>query len=262
MTKGKRIVSFILSAIMVLSSTVTGYAEGQERIGGTGDTAYVEEMSGMDEIQASGSGEKAEGDNQALSVSILEGKGKILIKGDTGFEEVVDESGLFPVQLNISEEKVLHIEVIPEKSYQVSTYRTLMDSGTVEEIVDEEILNKEESFKKDLSLKETESLEVSFKEAAEEQTESPAEPEETDPQENNEEVTGSPYDMQEVKDILNSTELDLTVTPPTEEENAECDALELFLRKESELYYKQLQEYLFVYEPEHKNAWKAPQFRV
>lgn len=39
-------------------------------------------------------------------------------------------------------------------------------------------------------------------------------------------------------------------------------SLELFLRKESELYYKQLQEYLFVYEPEHKNAWKAPQFRV
>lgn len=35
MTKGKRIVSFILSAIMVLSSTVTGYAEEQERIGGT-----------------------------------------------------------------------------------------------------------------------------------------------------------------------------------------------------------------------------------
>ena len=112
---------------------------------------------------------------EKLSISVV-GNGKIFLSGDleTGYEEEINKPGLFVVELE--ENTLLHIEVMPDEGYEVALYKNLMDDGTVLE--EEKNLS---DIKKDITVGESSEIILEF-----------AQTEETDEEEEQGDVTGEP----------------------------------------------------------------------
>lgn len=224
----KRTTAWILTTIMCASSflqpvTISAATENLQPAEETDQSSVLEEEKG-EAIELPEEGSTAE---HELNLTISNGKGKIFLNDEeTGYKnEISETSGLFPIPLSISADS-LQLEIVPEKGYEVALYKTLIDGGSVdEEITDSAILNKEESYKSVVDMNKIVEIEVAFNEKTEtpveeatEQSEETAEPKAT---EKNVEDEAS-YN-QTVNDILSSMQPDLTVIPPTEEENAACE---------------------------------------
>ena len=224
----KRTTAWILTTIMCASfflqpATISAATENLQPAEETDQSSVLEEEKGGD-IELPEEGSTAE---HELNLTISNGKGKIFLNDEeTGYKnEISEASGLFPIPLSISADS-LQLEIVPEKGYEVALYKTLIDGGSVdEEITDSAILNKEESYKSVVDTNKIVEIEVAFNEKTEtpveeatEQSEETAEPKAT---EKNVEDEAS-YN-QTVNDILSSMQPDLTVIPPTEEENAACE---------------------------------------
>lgn len=224
----KRTTAWILTTIMCASfflqpATISAATENLQPAEETDQSSVLEEEKGGD-IELPEEGSTAE---HELNLTISNGKGKIFLNDEeTGYKnEISEASGLFPIPLSISADS-LQLEIVPEKGYEVALYKTLIDGGSVdEEITDSAILNKEESYKSVVDTNKIVEIEVAFNEETEtpveeatEQSEETAEPKAT---EKNVEDEAS-YN-QTVNDILSSMQPDLTVIPPTEEENAACE---------------------------------------
>lgn len=224
----KRTTAWILTTIMCASSflqpvTISAATENLQPAEETDQSSVLEEEKGED-IELPEEGSTAE---HELNLTISNGKGKIFLNDEeTGYtNEISETSGLFPIPLSISADS-MQLEIVPEKGYEVALYKTLIDGGSVdEEITDSAILNKEESYKSVVDMNKIVEIEVAFNEKTEtpveEATEQSEETAETKATEKNVE-DGASYN-QTVNDILSSIQPDLTVIPPTEEENTACE---------------------------------------
>lgn len=230
----KRTTAWALAALMCASSLLQPVT-----VTAATDNSVVAEETDQSSVSPESDGKKTEvlefaetETEHTLNVTILNGNGKLIFHDEeTGYEKEIfknsEGSGLFPIPLIISVDE-LQLEVVPETGYEVALYKTKIDGGAVqEEITDTALLNQEGNYKTKVNTGEITEIEVAFQEKPMEEAEAPQpenQPEEKvteKPAENS--LEDEPFYNQEVKEILGGMEADLSIVPPTEEENTACN---------------------------------------